>query len=97
MDIKQLGALGRTAFNKFKRYSTFISIIAMLLIYAFLVVRISMLSQAEPNESAIAEQSNTVKRLKIDQNSINKIEELQDQSIEVKSLFKDARDNPFEE
>ncbi len=97
IDMKQLATYARLALDKLRRYSTFIFIITILLIYAFLIVRINILTQAEPDDSTITEQSNTVKRLKIDQNSIDKIEELEDQSIEVKSLFKDARDNPFKE
>lgn len=97
LDIKQLGTLARNTVAKLQRYAAFIFIISVLLIYAFLVLRISVLSQAEPSEEAIAEKSNTVKRLKIDQKAIDKIEQLEDQNIGVQSLFESARDNPFQD
>lgn len=95
LDLKQIGPAAKAFFGKVRRYSTFIFIISILLIYSFLVVRISVLSQAEPSESAIEEQTNTLKRLKIDQSSIEKIEQLEDQNVGVQSLFETARDNPF--
>ncbi len=96
LDSKQLGNAVRAMLMKLQRYATFIFIITILLIYSFLVLRISILSQAEPTEDAITEKSNVVKRLKIDEDSIKKIEQLEDQNVGVKSLFKDARDNPFQ-
>ncbi len=97
LDIKQLGSIVRNLFSKIQKYAAFVFIISILLIYAFLVVRISTLSQAEPSEDAVAAQSNTIKRLKIDQASIEKIEQLEDQNIGVQSLFESARDNPFQD
>lgn len=97
LDVKQLGTVAKNIITKLQRYATFIFIISILLIYAFLVFRISMLSQAEPSEDAIAEQSKTIKRLKLDQTSIDKIQQLEDQNIGVQSLFKSARDNPFQD
>ena len=97
LDIKQLGTIIRNALSGAQRYASFIFIISILLIYAFLVVRISVLSQASPSEDAIAEQSNTIKRLKLDETSIQKIEQLEGQNVEVKSIFEKARDNPFQD
>lgn len=97
LDIKQLIPAIKNSLSKLQRYTTFIFLISILLIYSFLIVRISVLSQAEPSEDAIAAQSNTIKRLKIDQASIDKIEQLEDQNIGVQSLFETARDNPFQD
>ena len=97
LDPKKLLARAKDFLNKFKKYSGFAFIVTVLLIYSFLVLRIGILSQAEPSEDAIAEQQNTIKRLKIDQNSIDKINELEDQNIGVQSLFEAARDNPFQD
>ncbi len=97
LDIKQLGSIIRSALSRMQGYATFIFIISILLIYAFLIVRISALSQATPNEDAIAEQSNTIKRLKLDETSIKKIEELESQNVGVQSIFETARDNPFQD
>ncbi len=96
IDVKQFSTIIRTVLKKLQRYSSFLFIIAMLLTYSFLVFRISTLSQADPSDEAVTEQLKTIKRLKIDQNSIDKIQQLEDQNIGVQSLFEDARDNPFQ-
>ncbi len=97
LDLKQFVPILKKTVREFQRYAGFTFIISVLLIYSFLVFRISQLSSAEPSDDAIAEQSNTIKRLKVDENSLKKIEELKDQNIGVQSLFETARDNPFQE
>ncbi len=96
IDIKQIRRSGKQLLTKARRYSTFAFILAILFIYAFLVLRISSLSQTEPTDDAIAEKAGSVKRLKIDENAISKIKQLQDQNIAVQALFEEARNNPFE-
>ena len=51
----------------------------------------------EPGADALSQQQQTVKQLRIDQNSIDSILELEEQNIDVRSLFKQARENPFNE
>lgn len=97
LDVNQIGELAKKAFKKVSRYATFLSVVGILLIYTFLVFRISTLSQAEPSQDQITEQTTTVKRLRIDQNAIDKIEQLEDQNIAVQALFESARDNPFQD
>lgn len=80
-----------------KRYVALIFILAFLGIYGFLVVQINVLSQAEPDEDAVTERLSRVHQPKIDENVIEKIKQLQGQNVEVESLFKQARDNPFTE
>lgn len=96
INLKQLNTTIKDSLKKLQGYSTFIFIITILLIYSFLVFRISQLSQAEPDETAVSE-TQTIKRLKIDQASIDKIQQLEDQNIGVQSLFESARDNPFQD
>ena len=51
----------------------------------------------EPTAAEIEEKLQTVQRPKIDQAVLDKIELLQGQNIEVRSLFDQARKNPFSE
>ncbi len=80
-----------------KKYHITIFAVFFLSIYCFLVYRIDTLVQSEPDAATISERLNSIQRLKIDQSSIDKILELEEQNIEVKSLFQQARDNPFTE
>lgn len=97
INVRQISAGAKKSIRKLKVYASFLTVIAILLIYSFLVFRVSTLSQAEPDEATVAEKSNTIRRLKIDQNAVEKLEELEDQNIGVQSLFEEARDNPFQD
>lgn len=79
------------------RYKKFLFIIAVLSMVIFLVFRINQFSNTEPNQSAIDEQLKTVALPKFDQHVLDAIQKLQDQNIEVRSLFDQARQNPFSE
>ena len=87
--------------NKFKksvtRNSFFIYILIVLAAYTFLVIRINLLNRSEPTDEAVAEKLQSVQRPKLEPELLKKIQDLQDQNVEVQSLFKQARDNPFSE
>lgn len=97
INIKEISSSLKSAVKKAQSYAGFVFFIGVLLIYSFLVFRISVLSDPKPDDAAVAEQMKTVKRLRIDQNSINRIEQLEDQNVGVQSLFEEARDNPFQD
>lgn len=80
-----------------RRYAVFIFIVALLAMYSFLVWRINMLTELEPSEDSVTEKLQTVKRPKIDQAAVDKIQQLEDNSVEVQTLFQQARENPFQE
>ena len=81
----------------FKRYRLTIFIVTFLGIYVFLIMRISTLVNSEPTLQAVSEQMEAVDRLELDQESIDRLMTLEEQNIEVKALFEQARDNPFTE
>ncbi len=66
-------------------------------IYAFLILSIDSLSSATPSSTAVDEELKTVKRLNVSQESIDRMLKLSEENIEVKSLFDEARNNPFAE
>lgn len=82
------------AFVKKDSVGIFLFIVAC--VFGFLIWRIGTLANAEPSQDAVSETLITVVRPKIDQNSIKKIQDLQDQNIDIKSYFSD-RNNPFQE
>ncbi len=79
------------------RYKVIIFIILNLSLFSYLVWQVGALNNVGPDQTAVEESLNKNGRLKIDQGSVNKITQLQDQNIQVQSLFKTARDNPFQE
>ena len=80
-----------------KKYAGFFFVIAFLGIYVFLVQQIGHFIQDEPSQAAIDSKLKPVNQLKIDQEAVRKITELESQNVEVKSLFDQARMNPFTE
>jgi hypothetical protein len=80
-----------------KRYTVMIFILILVLIYGFLAFKIGSISQTEPNEADVAGQLEGTKQLQVDQDAIDKIQQLKDQNIAVQTLFESARDNPFQE
>jgi|GEM_PF-428124 len=88
--LKKYGALAQ-------KYQMIIFITSSVAVYGYLVMQISNAAQKEPTQSQIDEKTAGSQKLKIDQNSVSKIEQLEDQNVIVQSLFETARNNPFEE
>lgn len=80
-----------------QKYIRFLYFIFFISICIFLVFQINHYAGVEPSDQEINDKLETVQRPHIDQDSIRKIQQLQDQNIEVQSLFQQARDNPFSE
>lgn len=97
LDLKSIPKQLKHYASGLQRYQVVLFIVAIVGLYGFLVLQISTASQSEPTQSQIDEQLGSIKRLKIDQGSIDKIQQLEDQNVVVQSLFETARDNPFQE
>ncbi len=97
IETKNIVAKLQSYLPKLKKYVTFIFVITVLFIFSFFVFRINQISRAEPTDQEIEDKLQTVRRPKIDQALLDKIEKLQSQNIEVRSLFDTARNNPFSE
>lgn len=97
IEVKDIPAKLRDLRVKGKRYIVMSFFIFLALLYGGIIVRINMLNRQEPTEEAVTEKLQNAKRPRIDQDTINKIKELEDNSVDVQSLFKDARNNPFQE
>ncbi len=80
-----------------KRFRLIIFLALFAGIYIYLFFFISSLTNKKPNQTAIEQELQTVKRLKVDDNSIKQMLRLTEESIEVKALYEDARNNPFAE
>lgn len=97
LEVKDIVAKIGPILEGLKKYLVFIFILLVLSVYSFLVFHINTLAQQEPDEAAVVERLKTVQRPKIDQDALDKIQLLEDQNIQVQTLFQHARDNPFTE
>lgn len=80
-----------------KRYSHFLYFLLLAILVGYLVWHINSLSSAEPSDEDITSKLKTVQRPNIDQKVLTQIQQLQDQNVDVQSLFQHARENPFSE
>lgn len=80
-----------------KKYAAFLFVITFLAIYVYQVNRIGHLIQDEPPQNAVDNQLKPVSQLKIDENSIKQITDLESHNVQVQTLFDQARQNPFTE
>ncbi len=96
-DVKNILPIIRKLLTWLRRHIVVISIITVGIMYATLVIQINILNRRQPTDTAINEQLKNIKRLKIDQTTADNLKKLEDNSSEVETLFKAARENPFQE
>jgi hypothetical protein len=80
-----------------RKYSFIIFIVFVVGIYGFVLYRINSLSSVQPSDDAINSQVQAAQVPKIDQNVVSQLKSLQDNSVNVQSLFDKARTSPFQE
>lgn len=89
----QLAKLGRWL----KKYIVFIAILTALGIYLFVVWQIRSLANSEPTTDQVNNKVNELKTPRLDQDAVNRILQLEDQNVQIETLFNEARQNPFQE
>jgi len=98
MNLK-LGALtekGTLLLQQARRYGLVLFLVFVALIYGFVLLRINSLTNAQPSADAVSSQVKAARIPHIDQSVVQQLQSLQDNSVSVKSLFNQARDNPFQ-
>jgi len=96
IDIKAIKTKVTAFLPKLTKHVSFAAVLLILLVYIFTVWRISQLSTAEPSAGQ-QDSANTTSVPKVDQQAINQVLQLENNSPQVHSLFNDARNNPFGE
>jgi hypothetical protein len=79
-----------------ERYSLLLFVALVVILYGFLLFRINSLNSAQPSSAAIESKVEAGKTLRIDQKVVHQLQSLQDNSVSVKTLFNQARSNPFQ-
>ncbi len=85
------------ALKWFLKHYAVICIVSVLALYSWLVININLLDRREPDEDVYTEKLQTIKKPTISDEVIKKLTDLEDNNVEIRSLFKQARDNPFQE
>lgn len=96
-DIQDLSEKIKSRFAGGKRYLPVLFGLLLFIIYGFLAYRVSTLNNAEPSPDDVTLQTKTVQVPSIDPKVISQLKNLQDNSVSVRALFNQARNNPFNE
>ena len=96
-DFKDLPEKISDYLPRIKRYLPALFGLLLVSLYGFLLFRATVLNSAEPSANSVAQQSKIAKVPHVDPKVISQLQSLQDNSTSVKSLFDEARNNPFQE
>jgi len=96
-DVKQLKIIAIKAVYVLKNKAVFIFIIVGLALVGFLVLQIRTLASTEPTDDMLTEKMGETRPIRIDEESVETVKNLQETNIEVKALFDQNRNNPFSE
>lgn len=96
-DVKNLPRTILTFLHTVSKYAPVMFTVIVLGMYSYLILHVSSLTQVEVDQTKVLEQLETAKRSQLDQRAVDRILLLQDQNVQVESLFEEARDNPFSE
>jgi hypothetical protein len=80
-----------------RRYLVIIILLVVLGTYGFLVWQIRTYNSMEPSDDEVAEKLGSVALPKIDKDVVEQLKQLEDNNVQVKTLFDQTRDNPFQE
>lgn len=97
IDLKTYLAKAKKLKLTFLKHGSFIAVLVILFIYLFVVWRISSLATAEPTSTDESNALSSTNIPRVDKNAINQIQTLENNNIQVHSLFNSARNNPFHE
>lgn len=83
-------------FDALKRYRVLGFVLVVAVLYGFVLMRINTLGSVEPMDDAVAEQVKAARVPHINETVVEQLESLEDNSVSVKTLFNEARSNPFQ-
>lgn len=97
LNLKALGPQLLAVGKQLSRYGGILFFVLVAGVYGFVILRISSLSNVQPSADQVTTQAKSTAVPKIDEKVVQQLEALEDNSVNVQTLFDQARDNPFQE
>lgn len=97
LDLKDLPSQLAAVFNRVKRYAVLLFLLLVVAVYGYLLLHINGLESAQPGNVDTSQQVTNAATPHIDPKLAKQLQQLQDNSVSVKTLFDHARSNPFQE
>jgi nitrate reductase NapE component len=94
-NIKSFRTKAGDQLQKIRPYSFVIFLVFVAGIYGFVVWRVQTLSDIQPTPDSVSSQVQKGQSLRIDPQIVQQLKSLQENSVSVKTLFDEARSNPF--
>ena len=95
-DIKQQLQTFIAKSSGLRKYSWLALVVLVALLYGYVLVKINSFTSATPSSSAVASNLKTSVSPAINQNVVNQLSQLQNNSVSVQALFNQTRSNPFQ-
>ncbi len=96
LNVKALLGKLTGSVQKVRPYSFVIFIVLVAGLYGVVLLKINTIVNQQPSPDAVSSQVKAAKVPHFDKATISQLKSLQDNSVSVQALFKDARDNPFQ-
>lgn len=96
LKVTSIKSTVKSLLGKIQPYSLLLFVVFVGVVYMFMLLKINTLAHVEPSDTDIATQVKTAKTPRLDEETAQKLESLKDNSVSVKTLFEDARSNPFQ-
>lgn len=97
LSLKDLPAALSETLQRVKRYAVPVFLLIVVAVYGFLVFRINGMQNAQPGSVSSGQKVTPVATPRIDPKLVKQLQQLQDNSVNVKTLFDQARSNPFQD
>lgn len=83
-------------FSRFRHYIFPVFLVVVGLIYGYMLLNINNLVNATPSDADVSSQVKAAHIPRIDEDVVQQLESLKDNSVSVQSLFEESRNNPFQ-
>ncbi|HTE22153.1 MAG TPA: hypothetical protein VK674_03865 [Candidatus Limnocylindria bacterium] len=80
-----------------RRFRFIVVFVIFSVMYGYIITQVNGINARPPSDKQIADKATASPRPKIDQSLVDKITSLEEENVQVKTIFNEARKNPFAE
>ena|SRR5688500_9768363 len=80
-----------------KRFRFLVAFTIFSAMYGYTMTQVNNISSQQPSQAQINQKTSGTRGAKVDPELVEQIEALEDQNVQVKTIFNEARQNPFAE
>ncbi len=85
-----------TEVSKYRKYLWVFVLVFFIVVYSYVILSIQSFKNEQPSQSQISSNLKTTSVPVINQNVVNQLESMKNNSVSVTALFNQSRQNPFQ-